>query len=442
MQRPVHPLDRYRFANVLSALAPTALTSTAKFALIAGVVTLLTCGFHSTAHAQGAGMQGIDPEPFRADRGQLFGRRFDYPDDAFLLRSLYRFHVDHRDQWHRNREGFRGLAGSDASDEFYTFQEARKTIAIEDPFFFSFRYRRDEDYDSRYDRAQVGLGSKIGRGWSFALHSEIVAEKEDIDVQPEFEWSDETGNHFRFAFVLADATFNRKSDDGDYKHTPYTLFAEGTKAIGSEGRLTAWINWNPQLERSYLVDSLSVNDRRLFGGVQLVLPLNEQWKARLEGNGEIRMASVRYLDTTDIRDRRLSRRMWQIEGQLRRTINETVIVWFGAKYFRFSENERRPRDITMDNKFSRRETAAFVGVDWRVHERVLLWPSVYVDFLQEREDFQGNAALRKSDHDTLVAIALPIEIDVGKGAALTIQTSVLVHEIEFGGTGVQLSVPF
>ncbi|MEM7262879.1 MAG: hypothetical protein AAF488_12880 [Planctomycetota bacterium] len=392
--------------------------------------------------AQGAGATSQDPTPYRADDGQIFGRDFNYTDDSFLVRGLYRFHPESEEEWALDREGLRAFAGSVSSDEFYTFQQVRGRYDVDAPLFFEFRYLRDEDFDSRYSSALFGVGADIGRGWSAALLAEVLPEKSGIDVQPEIRWTDGTGNEFRAAAIAVDAVFDDKSDEGEYTQRAWTFFAEGSRRLGERCRLTTWVNWNPQSERRFDADAFHHNYRSLRGGARFTWAWNADWVAVASGQGELTQSSLRYIDTTDTRDRRLSRRHFRTEIELRRKLDDVFTVWAGARYFRLSEKDRRPRDVVLDGTIHRSETTVFAGVDWRLHPRVLFWPGVYVDAISNREDFPNSPGRDDTDRGYLTAISFPFLVDIGKGAHLSAQASVLAHALEFGGGSIHLSIPF
>ncbi|MCA8959102.1 MAG: hypothetical protein KDC38_01260 [Planctomycetes bacterium] len=416
-------------------------------ALPRGSILLLILALPEPVAAQGVGVSSREPSPFRGDSGQLSGRGFHYTDASILLRSLFRFRPALDDRWARDPSGLRGLAGSVSNDEFYTFQQATKKIAVDHPLFFGLRYLRDEDFDSRFSRTQVGIGTMLSGtfatgGVSASLYSEVIAEKEGIDIQPEVEWWNSSGDRVRLAFVLTDAAFDRKSKLDEYRKRPMTWFLEGTRAIGERARVTTWVNWNPQLERTFETEGFDFDHRSLAGGIEGVCVVSERWSVRSTAAGERTVASRRYRDHAHPDDRRLSRRHWRLEAELRHRWDDDLSAWVGGRYFRLSDYDRRPRDVVADGKVQRRETTLFVGVDWRIHERVLVWPGLYVDFIRNHDDFVGDPGRDDRDRRALVAVALPMEFDVGHDATLTLQANALLSPGRFGGGSLHIDVPF
>ena len=122
----------------------------------------------------------VEPEPFR--REEQDDRSFDYDKQSFIDRFSYRFDLNSYREWEKYREGFRISAGSISSDEMYVASQFQKKWFLDDWLFTTLRYRRDEDFDSRFDRVLLGVGLQGFAHCSFTTLADVVQEKEDIDL--------------------------------------------------------------------------------------------------------------------------------------------------------------------------------------------------------------------------------------------------------------------
>ncbi len=403
------------------------------------VAALLACAWGSPALAQ-IEVPSRDPTPFRGD-DEVEGRDFEFDDDAFLLRHSYRFRPAQEERWWQEREGYRGVAGSVRTDEFYAFQEIRKQILVESPFLFHIRHRRDEDFDGRYDVTKIGAGVLLPRGWLFSVLSDIVAEKSEIDVEFEGSWRNDSGSYFRGSFLLVDWLFNEKSDVGQDRKRPYTFFADGRAQLPCGVVLDGWVNWNTDTRRRFEVEGFDFTYRRFLAGGRATLPVAERWALRFAVDGETGDADRR--GTPDPLDEsRLARRHLRTEGELRHFVGPKLEFFLGGRYFRLSEDQGRPLDPANDGELVRREPGVFGGFEWRVQERVLIWPSVAIAFLDNDQRLPGNPALDDTERSAIGVVSLPMEARLGERAKLTMQVNLMLNRPEFGGGAVRVEVPF
>ncbi|MGE3165967.1 MAG: hypothetical protein AB7O52_13765 [Planctomycetota bacterium] len=386
-----------------------------------------------------------EPQPFRRD-DEIDGRDFDYSDVTFLHHFTYRPRTELQWEWIRNPSGFRATAGSIRSDEFYADLAIRRRWALDEHYFFELRSEVAEDFDGRYHHIVTGVGRHLGSGWSAAVHGELEGAKENIDASVELRWEDQLGlgRRLRIVGMAVDATYNGKNDEfAEYERSPFTTFVEGlwTTESGVSGQ--AWVNWNSDTRLEREADGHDFTYRRLHGGARALVPWSS-WQLMLEGLGERGRTERTPFDpttATDDDERRLSRYHLRARAELERTVNERVAVWGGYTYFRLLERDRRPRDLTLDRKILRREHTVYVGATWKISERVLLWPGLYLDFPDNREDLDF-AGISDADRSMVGKIALPLEVAFANGARLTINPTVRVDEARFGGGNVQLHVPF
>lgn len=384
-----------------------------------------------------------EPQPFRRS-DEIDGRDFKYSDVTFLHQFTYRPRTELEWEWIRNPSGFRATAGSIRSDEFYVDLALRKRWWLDEKHFFELRSEVTEDFDGRFEHIVTGFGRHLIGGWTAAIHGEIEGAKENIDAALELRWEDPQvrGRRLRIVGMAVDAIFNDKNDEfSTYARRPFTTFLEGlwTTESGASGQ--AWLNWNSDTRLEY--ESHDFTYRRVHGGARTRVPWRA-WHLTLEALGERGLSNRVPMDpttATDDDERRLSRYHLRTRAELERSLSEKLTLWGGHTYLRLLERDRRPRDLTLDRSMTRREHTLYTGVTWRLSERVVFWPGLYLDFIDNRDD-QSFANLRDDDRGMVGKMAFPVEFAFASGARLTINASVRVDQARFGGGNVQLYVPF
>lgn len=380
-----------------------------------------------------------DPEPFR--RGdEIDGRDVEYEEETFLHRFSYRFRPARERDWSETSEGFRGTAGSVRSDELFVAHELRKTIALDDPLSFVLRHSRNEDFDGRYDRTLTGVSLRFADGWHGTVLAEVVGSKEDIDLHLEVAYV-EGGSGFRAVLIPVDFTFDGKSDSGSYDVAPYTGYLEGRWRSDDGTEVWAWVNANPHTALVDEVDDFRFSYDNYSAEVNIRSPIADGWRIWLSAGGEIGERDL-VNDLPAPSDRDFSRKHLQCTAQIEREVSPDVSYWIGARYFRLDERDRRPTDPTLDSTLSFRESMLYSGVAFRVTERLVLWPSVYLEYVDDEEDFPLEPALASRDEGFVGKLTFPAEFSVGRGATITVNAGILLHEVRFGGGNVQVQIPF
>ena len=408
---------------------------------LVALAVLLAVVILPTRAADGQRIGTPEPEPFRLD-GEIDGRDFEYNEESFLHRFSYRFRPSRVRNWFRTREGFRGTVGSVRSDEFYVFEELRKTITLSEQHHFLFRHKRDEDFDGRYDRTQIGLGTRFGSNWYANVLGEIVGEKEEIDPQFELVFAGARGSGVRFAFLPVDFTLNSKSDSDRYATKPYTYFFEGLWRGENDVELGVWVNANPHLRLDRELEGFDFTYDQYAGEVHVELPVGSEWSLRALIGAEAGERDRRQHTPGAPDERRLTRMHWQSTVEAERSVREDVDVWFGVRYFHLDERDRRPREPLLDREIIRREGMIYGGVSWRLSERVLFWPGLYVNVIDNSEDFPFDPAQNDDDDGYVGKLSFPVEILFGENATITAGLGLLVHRLKFGGANVQVQIPF
>ena len=408
--------------------------------LALALAPLILAGLPGLVEAQFFGTP--EPEPFRGE-DEIDGRDFDYNEESFLHRFTFRFRPAAVRDWRRTREGFRGTVGSIRSDEFYVFEEFRKTLSLDGPLYFAVRHKRDEDFDSRYDRTLAGMGVTFAENWHASLFSEIVGEKEVIDLHLELAWHLGVERGVRAAFVPVDVLFNSKTDGlREYERRPFTFFIEGAWRFNDDLEVSGWVNYNSPLRLELLDRGFDFTYDQLASGIEGSMSLTDRLQLAVAIRGETGHRDRRVAAATDPDERRLSRHNFSATVEASYDIDPALDLWFGFRHFRLTERDERPRNVALSGTLRRRENMFFAGVVWRAHPRAILWPGVYLDVIDNRDDFPLDALRNDSDEGLVGKLTCPVEFRIGEHATLTVNPTLLLHELRFGGGNIQVQIPF
>ena len=383
-----------------------------------------------------------DPQPFRRD-GELSGRDFDYNERSFLNRFTYRYRPERALDWRRHPEGFRGTGGSVRNSELYIEENLRLRRTIEGPLDFLFRHELSEDFDGGYTRSLIGVRYDEGSRWSFQVLGDPVNEKEDVDIFLEALCDLGDTGYLRWALVLPDAFFNGKAQTLRYTREPYTLFAETwlTSVRGVEGG--GWINWNHPLEL-WRVDADTVFEyQQLSGGLEISIGSEQVGMVTVEAeieHGE-REAELRDVQAA-VNGVSLTRDYSLVGVRVARRLDSNVVLWGGYRELRFDEADQGYVDIRQSRDIERLDRIAYMGLNWQVNPRVLLWPGVYVAFLDNEDiliDVEGVDAV--TSDNVVGKLAVPVEVSFER-ASVTLNATFHLDKARWGGGNIQMQVPF
>lgn len=319
-------------------------------------------------------------DPFRGD-DEILGREFEYNALSFLHRFSYSFRPETVRRWNGNPQGYRGTGGSVTSEEFYVVQEFAKTFRVDGPFLFDFQYRRAEDFDGTYDRVLLGGGVELGKGWSTLLRGDVVQSKEEVDLHVETRWESVGGSRARFGVVVVDWFFNTKAPDSRrYSTRPFTYFASGLW-VGPKGQVEGWLNYNAPLRQERPLEGFDFTYDQLSGGFSATQSLSDAWSVHAFARGERGTRGYRGSEPGFIREGDFDREATDARVEVMHTPNATFRTWVGVRYFRLSEKDTRPNAAESEQDLLRRESMMYGGVGWRLGDRFLLWPTLYLQNL-------------------------------------------------------------
>lgn len=372
---------------------------------------------------------GVEPQPFRLDAA-LGAGEIDLNEESFLLRWGYRLDfplVGDGELW---GTGLWTAAGSVRSTEFAAETWLHERVELEGWGTLEARFARDEDLDGRYDHLLLGMGWRFAEGWSATLLADAQGEKELIDAQLELAWS-AGRERFRLALVLTDFQYDQKQSAATYRSAPVTLFAERWWALGAATDLYAFANANLETRWRELAGPGAVDERGATAGLGL--------RRRLDGDRALRLmvqGSTTERATTDaLGPQTLDRR--HLEGALQH--ERTAFGrpgWIGVRALALDEDRAGLTTAVV----RRRELMLYAGSRFRWSERAWFAPELVLDQVDLRDDRQGDP----TERGLLGKLSLPVEVvlDARRGARLTFDAGLKLHELKFGGAQLALSVPF
>jgi hypothetical protein len=430
-------------------------TITSKFIII--ILTLLP----QLILAQQAPYSPVYPEPFRLD--ELEGRTdFTYGETSFLQRFTYQPRRERLIAWNNKPEGFWGTWGSTRATELLSVYELRKEFRLEEKFYFYFQSRRNEDFDSRYDRNLLGAGYQFAEKWKAAVASDLDAEKSELDIFYDLIWRKTKNLNAKFTIVQVDPFFNEKSIRGEYKSQPYTFFTEinaplFTTLLPFKLQSRWWINWNPKLNLYLNNDKLTNTNSpiseftydQLSLGSTLTLLINPNLNIDLQGSHERGNRENQNFTTEKISPFKIDRSVTTLQTQINYQLRSDLVPWVGVRYFRFSEQGNYRSDIYNLNYEERREVILHFGSLMRISDSFLFSPGIYLNMIDNNIvgiPIVANSTLERSQTDsgTSGKITLPFEYKFTGNyeAYITFNPTLEFPSSIFGGGNIQLQVFF
>lgn len=382
------------------------------------------------------------PEPFRRDR--LEGREFSYNAESFLHRFSFEPMPATGPERYDLPDGMFGTGGSTRTDELYLRAHVHATLNMDGPGYLGYRFRRDEDFDGRYERNLLGIGARQP-GWDAALWADVHAAKQDLDLQADLRLEDDAGSHIRLAVAAPEAIHNSKRQAGDsvYERRPYTYYASGTWQLPGEHAVYGFVDRNARTRLRDEATGVRVDDERLGAGVGVALSLGPAWTLGAEVEGLRGTREQVALDEPVAAEQDLERSFDQATVELRQRLDGRHRAWYGVRYFRLVEDDRRPQDADAWRHIDRRERTLYGGLRWQWRDTVALRPGVLLHYVDNSE--RHPLAPENDDTDEgfygKLTPAVEFLIDRRSGAFIVVNPTVRLHEAAFGGGNVQLYVP-
>jgi hypothetical protein len=389
------------------------------------------------------------PEPFRRERAD--SRPFSYNKESFVNRfSFHPLPVEYSDTiW--SEDSFTGVAGSTRSNEFYVQTHLQVRTDFDIPMFAGVRFRRDEDFDGRFDRTLFGTGYRNGN-WELGLWGDVQGAKQDMDLQLDLHWRGQNQQKLYASLIAPDALFNGKQSDARYEKKPYTVYVSGSKTLADKHRLYGFVNLNFATELQDFEQRQNLTDRQYSGGAGWLTELSVDWTLLMQIQGLYGERERTTLGGADNILYQLRRQFSDSLIQLRREDQGGREQWLGLRHTTLRERGTGAIADKPGQPFFeiRDETMVYAGIAWQWSPMVRLRPSVVLSYVQT--DQSGTRLANRGDVDAsqlmfsgFVGKLLPtIEFLVNKerGAIIAVNPSIELHEFAFGGGNVQLHIPF
>lgn len=384
-----------------------------------------------------------EPTPFR--REQLDGRSFAYDGMAFLHRLSYQPMPYLGRMRPVPDKVLQGTSGSISRNDFYTRIEATAHIPLEGALYSGYRFRRDEDFDGRFDWNLIGLGMELGQ-WRFSVWGDVVAEKDSIDTHLDVSWRDSGASLFRFVWVMPDMIFNRKSETAVYEPRPYSIFIRGERRLSGRIMLKGFMQMDNRTELRDLDAELLTKNRAQSAGGSLVIDVGESAELELyaEGLGGERRREA--LSAPQGSDFAFDRHYRGTTAELRWSGADGFVQWAGLRRLRFREGWSGLWDTAQDSTEDRREITLYWGREMPLQHGVVMIPAVFLGY--HEIDQQGPFAAPsgedwgEADFYGKFAPAVRWTLREDTGAHLTLLLSARLHRPAFGGGNVQVVFPF
>lgn len=380
-----------------------------------------------------------EPEPFRRDR--LAGRSFDYNAESFLHRFSFEPKPALDGRRRLQGSGLEGVGGSTRSRELYVRMDGRLELPLDGPAFAGYRFRRDEDFDGRFDQNLIGGGVRLD-GWQLGVWGDVVGAKEELDLHGDIRWADGSGNAVRASLVAVDAIFNGKQREGTYQRYPYTLYLSGRWQASEAVALYGFTNLNTPMRLDDLSTRLRSDDEQYSAGIGLAVALTESVDAGLELEGLRGRRERRGMDEPLAEEQRLRRDYAAITAEVRHSPHAGEQRWLGVRHLFFDENDRRPSEPSAALRQERRETTLYLGRRWSFNERVGFAPVVYLAHLDVRETGSDDDTDRETGFYGKFSPAIELLVNQRTGGLIVLNPTIRLHEAAFGGGNVQVYLPF
>lgn len=383
----------------------------------------------------------FDPTPFRRDVFE--GRDFVYDNLSFLHRLTYSPMpwLGRRDPLPENQ--FEGTVGSTRQDEFYARMLLRAHVAMDGPFFAGYRFRRDEDFDGRFDQSLIGLGVE-SHGVRISIWGDIVGDKAANDLHADISYTHENGNRIRFAWVAPDAFFNQKSSDATYSVTPYTYYVQGRKMFTPKVALEGFAQIHPMAQLEEDIGLISRNRER-SGGLSLTFPLREHLTMEMYLEGSRTRRSRVATGAPMPRELDLTRNFNSRGLELRRDTGNDREQWLGLRLFKLKETDHRPNLPDLDALRDREEFTIYLGQRLPLSDRIDFLPTVFLAHHDVTDHFprkETDSGQRVTGFVGKFAPALDVTFNETTGAHMTFNLTTRLHRAAFGGGNVQVVFPF
>ncbi|MGD8827735.1 MAG: hypothetical protein PVG21_03480 [Gammaproteobacteria bacterium] len=378
-----------------------------------------------------------EPDPFRLDAA-LEGRDFRYNNESFMHRFGYMPGIPLDPRQPLWRDGIFGTVGSVRSKEFYSLVGVRASGKLGETTRMVYRFRRDEDFDGRFDRNLVGLEQSLPRQWRWSILINPEAVKANDDLQVELAWQGAPGHQFRIAYVLVDPFYSGKTPEARYERQPRTVFAEyrwqgdsfGLYTFVNDNLHTSYRDLNTDFLLDYGQSSGGLALAWQFPGgawLQTAVQAENGWRRGLMADGSRSDFHRRFRTLTTVAGRPLT---GALEG------------WAGLRLLYLDEDNPDGLYTEQPLKLRFRQAMLMGGISWPFRPGIYFRPAIYANRVDNENAYAGTAPTREKRW--VGKLALPVEWRWGadEQKMLSFGLTFHLHKNIFGGANMQVLVPF
>lgn len=380
------------------------------------------------------------PEPFRRER--IEGRDFEYDEESFLHRISYQPMPLLQPAQRPPRDGVFGTGGSTRSNELYVREQVQLSLPTDSSAYLGYRFLRNEDFDGHYDQQFLGAGYQSD-SWKLLFWGDVTGNKRDSDMQLEWQIQDASAYRLRLILAAPDALYNRKTDEADeYLDAPLTWYAEGDIAVASDIQLYGFINYNQPTRFLSTELAADVEDEQLSAGVGLGWS-HLRWHYGVELEGLTGTRTRQGFTDGSVVEQDLTRDFAQLTLEARRPTGENTWLWFGLRHLQFDENDRRPYDAEHWLEQAHEETYLYAGRQWHLGPHWQFVPSLIGGYVEVQETYPLNASENEEQNGFIGKLVPAFVLGLGskQQGSLTLNPTLYLHELGFGGGNIQLHFP-
>lgn len=378
------------------------------------------------------------PEPFRRDRVE--GREFKYEAESFLHRLSYEPMPLLQPEQRAPRDGVIGTGGSTRSNELYVRQQVQLTLPTDNAAYLGYRFFRFEDFDGHYDQQHLGTGYQTD-AWRLVFWGDVTGDKGETSMQLEWALQDTPQRAFRLILAAPDALYNRKSEDDDeYLDEPFTWYVQGRTRLTADLDVYGFLNLNQPTRFQATELAALVDDRQVSAGLGIGWHLDGAYLGvEVEALDGERKRQALTTDTTV--EQRLSRQFHQLTAEVRQPLDQGTQHWIGLRHLRLDESDRQPDNAEGWLELQRQETFLYAGRQWRLRPGLLFSPVLIGGYINVDEHYPLQPD--ESQYDTgFIGKLVPAWVfELGRQGTVTLNPTLYLHELGFGGGNVQLYLP-
>jgi len=383
----------------------------------------------------------FDPHPQRLE-AFVEGRDFNFNWESFIHRLSYR----HLSDFPRPAEdGLYGTGGSTTGDELYVDINLQKTLYSDNKrYAVLVRMQQREDFDGRFERQLLGVSRKFSNNVDVSLLADVAGDKGRISFQYELNWRPSEEQLLRVALVETDRLYNPKSNSNNsYRNEPITAFVHYRQSMAKTGLLEFAVNYSPSAGYEEISAGRLIRSEQLRLMADVQMPLTAHWQTGLRIELEQTDRNITSLADAALFDENFRRRMQRYTWSARNA-DMRYSPEFGVRYFRLSERGWFGNSLASVGNHQRREFLAYLGGIVRERERSYWQPTVYAGNIDFDRSFVQRPLDNRQRENVGAKLALPWRYVVHQqsGAILSLNATVRLHRLAFGGANVQLHWPF